>query len=111
MAAIRGCTRTDITGCSKTTIKTKDIVDGFDLSGTYYLPNANNLGLVIDGSGHFNKSQGTGVGYILGGLQYKYHTDTFSPFVRAFVGLRTFPHQTRHSGASPWAAAAALISP
>ena len=26
------------------------------------------------------------VGYILGGVQYKYHTDTFSPFVRVFLG-------------------------
>ena len=50
-----------------------------------------NLGLLVDGSGHFGSQQtqldaSSDVGYILGGLQYKYHTDTFSPFVRAFVG-------------------------
>ena len=66
--------------------KVQDIVNGFDLSNTYYLPQLHNVGILVDGSGHFNNSQGTGVGYILGGLQYKYHTDTFSPFVRAFVG-------------------------
>src|SRR5271157_1170966 len=66
--------------------KVQDIVDGFDVSNTYYLPSAHRLGLLADGSGHFHGSQGTDVGYILGGLQYKYHTDTFSPFARAFVG-------------------------
>jgi hypothetical protein len=68
--------------------KVPDIVPGFDLSGTYYLRNAHNLGVLIDGSGHLGSgsSQGNGVGYILGGLQYKYHTDTFSPFARVFVG-------------------------
>jgi hypothetical protein len=74
-----------------------DIARGFDISNTYYLPGAHNLGVFIDGSGHFhgsttpinplnNGTTGTSVGYILGGLQYKYHTNTLSPFVRAFVG-------------------------
>lgn len=70
-------------------IKTADIVDGFDVSGVYYLPNAWNLGILIDGSGHFNRSHNPG-GMNLGigdvGLQYKWHTDQLSPFVRAFVG-------------------------
>ena len=49
------------------------------------------MGVLIDGSGHFGSTDRTvgssnGVGYILGGLQYKYHTDTFSPFARVFVG-------------------------
>jgi hypothetical protein len=66
--------------------KVKSVVDGFDISNTYYLPSAHNLGLLVDGSGHFNSGQGTGIGYILFGLQYKYHTDTFSPFARVFVG-------------------------
>ena len=70
--------------------KAKDIVPGFDFSNTYYLPGAHNLGVLIDGSGHFGNDDifgaSTGVGYILGGLQYKYHTDTFSPFARVFVG-------------------------
>ena len=81
----------DTPGCTRTATddlgyKVQDIVDGFDLSNTYYLPTAHNLGVLVDGSGHFIRGQGTGVGYILGGLQYKYHTDTFSPFARVFVG-------------------------
>ncbi len=68
--------------------KVPDISHGFDLSNTYYLPSVHNLGLLADGSGHFGSgsSQGNGVGYALFGLQYKYHTDTFSPFARVFVG-------------------------
>ena len=66
--------------------KVPDIADGFDLSNTYYFPSTHNLGVLADGSGHFNSGKGTGVGYVLGGMQYKYHADTFSPFVRVFVG-------------------------
>ena len=49
--------------------KVPDITHGFDLSNTYYLPSVHNLGVLIDGSGHFGSgsSQGNGVGYILGG--------------------------------------------
>ena len=72
--------------------KVPDIAKGFDFSNVYYLPAAHNLGILLDGSGHFGSNQAvvnssSDVGYILGGLQYKYHTDTFSPFVRAFVGI------------------------
>src|SRR5271166_6452058 len=69
--------------------KVPDITHGFDLSNTYYLPQAHNLGLLADGSGHFGSgsSQGNGVGFGLFGVQFKYHTDTFSPFARAFVGF------------------------
>ena len=67
--------------------KVEDIAKGFDFSNVYYLPAAHNLGILFDGSGHFHGSEDTDVGYILGGLQYKYHTDTFSPFVRVFVGV------------------------
>src|SRR5271166_4295457 len=74
--------------------KVPDITDGFDISNTYYLPQEHNLGVLADFSYHFNgmntNIQGTGsntkVAYIGGGLQYKYHTDTFSPFARVFVG-------------------------
>ncbi len=71
--------------------KVPDISKGFDVSNVYYLPSVHNLGILVDGSGHFGSTDKTvgfsnDVGYILGGLQYKYHTDTFSPFVRAFVG-------------------------
>jgi len=74
--------------------KVPDITDGFDLSNTYYFPQEHNLGVLADFSYHFNGNNtvvaGTGsktsVFYMAGGLQYKYHTDTFSPFVRVFVG-------------------------
>lgn len=71
------------------TIKTADIVNGFDVSGVYYLPSMNNLGVLIDGSYHWNKSANPGgldafIG--LAGLQYKWHSDQLSPFVRAFAG-------------------------
>src|ERR1017187_6551488 len=67
--------------------KVADIPVGFDASNVYYLPAWHNLGVLVDGSGHFHGNEDTDVGYILGGLQYKWHTDTFSPFVRAFVGV------------------------
>src|SRR5580700_5389652 len=63
--------------------KVKDITKGFDFSNVYYFPEAHNLGVLVDGSGHFGASDNAQVGYILGGFQYKFHTDTFSPFVRA----------------------------
>ncbi len=66
--------------------KVPDIVNGFDLSGVYYFPQMHNLGALVDGSGHFNSGKGEGVGFANFGIQYKYHTDTFSPFVRVFVG-------------------------
>jgi OmpA family len=64
--------------------KVDDIAKGFDFSNVYYLPSAHNLGILLDGSGHFGDD--TSVGYILGGLQYKYHTETFAPFLRVFAG-------------------------
>jgi outer membrane protein OmpA-like peptidoglycan-associated protein len=68
--------------------KVPDISKGFDASITYYLPHAHNLGIVFDGSGHFSTGAPnyTGVGFALFGLQYKYHTDTFSPFFRLMAG-------------------------
>jgi outer membrane protein OmpA-like peptidoglycan-associated protein len=66
--------------------KVPDIASGFDFSNVYYFPEAHNVGVLVDGSGHFGSSSDE-VGYMLGGLQYKYHTDTFSPFLRAFVGV------------------------
>ncbi len=71
-------------------IQTKDMTKGIDISNVYYLPRAHNLGVLIDSSMHWGQNYG-GPGnaanyYVLGGLQYKYHTDTFSPFVRVFAG-------------------------
>jgi hypothetical protein len=45
-----------------------------------------NLGVLVDGSGHYN-STFSNVGIGLLGLQYKWHNDQFSPFVRAFGGV------------------------
>ena len=49
-----------------------------------------NLGVLVDSSMHWGSNYGgpgsAGDYYVLGGLQYKYHTDTFSPFVRVFAG-------------------------
>jgi outer membrane protein OmpA-like peptidoglycan-associated protein len=71
-------------------IKTRDVTKGIDISNVYYLPFAHNLGILVDSSMHWGQNYG-GPGnasdyYVLGGLQYKYHTDSFSPFVRAFAG-------------------------
>jgi outer membrane protein OmpA-like peptidoglycan-associated protein len=76
-------------GVFDNTVKAADIDKGFDVSGVYYLPSMWNLGVLVEGSGHFNKGQNPGgmdVGIGTMGLQYKYHTDTFSPFVRVFGG-------------------------
>ena len=77
--------------------KVLNISEGFDFSNTYYLPSLLSLGVLVNGSGHLNGgtqprnpynpgNKGTDVGYILTGLQYKYHTTRFSPFARVFVG-------------------------
>ncbi len=71
-------------------IKTQDITDGIDIHNVYYLPGAHNLGVLVDSSMHWGQNYG-GPGnasdyYVLGGLQYKYHSDSFSPFVRVFAG-------------------------
>jgi len=65
-----------------------DIVDGFDASVTHYFSQVHNLGVVADGSGHFAPSSGfhSNVGTALGGLQYKFHSDQLSPFVRVMAG-------------------------
>jgi outer membrane protein OmpA-like peptidoglycan-associated protein len=73
-------------------LKTNDVTDGVDISNVYYLPSIHNLGVLIDASGHWGSnyySYGLGHAtdyYGLGGLQYKYHTDSFSPFVRVYAG-------------------------
>ena len=61
------------------------------ISRSFYLPYAHNLGILVDSSQHWGSSYFNGLGhatdyYGLGGLQYKYHTDSFSPFVHVFAG-------------------------
>jgi outer membrane protein OmpA-like peptidoglycan-associated protein len=64
---------------------TTDHTDGVDESIVWYTPFAHNLGVLVDSSQHWGVSQQS-IYYVLGGLQYKYHTDSFSPFVRVFAG-------------------------
>ncbi len=66
-------------------IPTTDHTEGVDESFVYYTPFAHNLGVLVDSSQHFG-TKNQDIYYVLGGLQYKYHTDSFSPFVRVFAG-------------------------
>ena len=65
--------------------KVPDIAHGWNASSTFYFPNARNLGVVIDGSGHYNSTY-SNVGFGLAGLQYKFRNNEFSPFIRVLVG-------------------------
>ena len=71
-------------------IPTKDMTDGIDISIVHYLGFNHNLGVMVDSSMHWGQNYGgpgdAGDYYVLGGLQYKYHSDSFSPFVRVFAG-------------------------
>jgi outer membrane protein OmpA-like peptidoglycan-associated protein len=64
---------------------TQDHATGIDESFVYYLPQAHNLGVLFDSSQHWGIDD-QNIYYVLGGLQYKYHGESFSPFVRAFAG-------------------------
>ncbi len=93
--------------------KVQDINKGFDASNVYYFPRVHNLGIIADGSGHFNTGNPayTGVGFFFGGLQYKYHTNSFSPFVRAMIGAANLspPYPpTPPRGNNEWQFAAAV---
>ncbi|HVP49700.1 MAG TPA: hypothetical protein VMT56_00610 [Candidatus Bathyarchaeia archaeon] len=77
--------------------KIDNMPKGFDASNTYYLPKIHNLGVLLDGSGHFKggttppnlengSDDSTGVGYALAGLQYKFHRARISPFFRVMLG-------------------------
>ena len=84
-------------GWEELNYKANTIPNAFDVSNTYYFCRFCNLGWLIDGSGHFKggttppnldngASDTTGVGYVLSGLQYKWHNQRVSPFVRGFLG-------------------------
>lgn len=62
-----------------------DIAHGWNASSTFYFPEATKVGVVVDGSGHYN-STFANAGFGLLGLQYKFRNDQFSPFVRVLVG-------------------------
>ncbi|HVO78827.1 MAG TPA: hypothetical protein VMT39_02300 [Candidatus Bathyarchaeia archaeon] len=95
--------------------KVNHISNAFDASNTFYFPKVHNLGLVFDGSGHFlggttppnlqnGSNDSTGVGYGLGGLQYKWHSDRLSPFVRGFLGAANISPDCCHG--TEWSFAA-----
>ncbi len=94
--------------------KINNIPNAFDASNTYYFSGMRNLGLLVDGSGHFNggttppnpftANDKTGVGYVLGGVQYKYHTNSLSPFFRGFVGTANLSPDCCHD--TEWSFAA-----
>ncbi len=68
---------------------TKDNATGIDISNVFYLPKAHNLGVLVDSSMNWGTMYGddnAATYFVLGGLQYKYHTNSFSPFVRVFAG-------------------------
>jgi len=67
-------------------IKTMDHTEGVEESLVYYLPQAHNLGIMADFSQHFGSVSNQNINIFMGGLQYKYHTDGFSPFFHAMVG-------------------------
>ncbi|HVO63510.1 MAG TPA: hypothetical protein VMT53_21480 [Terriglobales bacterium] len=84
-------------GWEELNYKADNIPNAFDVSNTYYFCKVCNLGFVLDGSGHYKggttppnlengSNDSTGVGYALAGLQYKWHTETISPFIRALMG-------------------------
>jgi outer membrane protein OmpA-like peptidoglycan-associated protein len=81
-------------------IKTTDHSEGVNESLVYYLPQAHNLGIMADFSQHFGVSN-ENIQYVLGGLQYKYHTDSFSPFVHVFAGgiHQNFPFDNQWNAA------------
>src|SRR6516164_3093761 len=73
--------------------KVPDITSGIDASVTHYLPSMHNLGVLLDGSIHWNggtnglfPNHHDTIGIMMGGLQYKYHAEQFSPFARVLVG-------------------------
>lgn len=77
--------------------KANNIPNAFAVSNTYYFCRFCNLGWLLDGSGHYKggttppnllngSDDSTGVGYALTGLQYKWHNEKFSPFVRGLLG-------------------------
>jgi PKD domain/Bacterial Ig domain len=84
-------------GWEELNYKANTIPNAFDVSNTYYFCRFCNLGWLVDGSGHYKggttppnlqngASDTTGVGYALSGLQYKWHNEKWSPFVRGFLG-------------------------
>ena len=84
-------------GWEELNYKANTIPNAFDVSNTYYFCRFCNLGWLLDGSGHYKggttppnlqngASDTTGVGYALSGLQYKWHNERWSPFLRGFLG-------------------------
>ena len=95
--------------------KVNTIPNAFDASNTYYIRKAPNFGILVDGSGHFRGSttppnldngsdNSSAVGYALGGLQYKWHKDKLSPFLRGLLGAANISPDCCHG--TQWSFAA-----
>lgn len=102
-------------GWEELNYKANNIPNSFDVSNTYYFCRFCNLGWLLDGSGHYKggttppnllngSSDSTGVGYALTGLQYKWHSKKFSPFVRGLLGAANISPDCCHG--TQWAFAA-----
>jgi hypothetical protein len=87
--------------------KANTIPNAFDASNTWYFCKFCGLGLILDGSGHFRgsttppnlangSSDSTAVGYALAGMQYKWHHQKLSPFVRGLVGAASISPDCCH---------------
>src|SRR5271167_4984526 len=59
-----------VSGYADFNVRVQDINAGFDASNTWYFPAIHNLGIVVDGSGHFDTGGPgyTGIGFAMGGL-------------------------------------------
>ena len=68
---------------------------------------------MVDFSQHFGSVSNQNINYLLlVVLQYKYHTDSFSPFVHVFAGAQSIRSVfATASGMRPWARAAVSITP
>jgi hypothetical protein len=84
-------------GWEELNYKADTIPNAFAASNTWYFCKICNLGFILDGSGHFKggttppnldngSDNSTGVGYALAGLQYKWHMERVSPFLRFLIG-------------------------
>src|ERR1700734_2899791 len=59
-------------------VKTQDHTEGVNESLVWYLPQAHNIGFLADFSQHFGSVSHQNINDYFGGLQFKFHTNSFS---------------------------------